>query len=326
MVQKPDVLVGATTSSPERVADQWLGLLRRHLLSARRCVVGRTPPRVAIADPSAFIGSARRGLFGSWRYCHLAATPNEFVDSAVVASRTCGHAIVLQMAGTSLFDDSKRVYRLRPGAMLLIGSPRALRVTNESHVEQLLLLRPLQPQSIGPLHREMHLCDAADGLARTAFRWAVDVCLRPHWQDCEAADAIAAALSRLLGQVLLGAAPAPATSSEPALTRDRIEEYIALRLNEPGLDAESIAAALGCSKRTLHRTFQRPGEETLSRNIWRRRLQACAEALGNPDSGGESLLDLAMKWGFNSASHFSAAFRATYGVSPSDYRRARLGR
>ena len=36
--------------------------------------------------------------------------------------------------------------------------------------------------------------------------------------------------------------------------------------------------------------------------------------------GDRTILDIAQSWGFTSAAHFSRAFRAHYGMSPSDAR------
>ncbi len=110
---------------------------------------------------------------------------------------------------------------------------------------------------------------------------------------------------------------------EPASAREhllaRAGEYIDAHLGRPDLGPESVARALRISVRYLHRLFE--GEElTITRLILQRRVEACARALERHGPYGPTLAELARRHGFSSASHFSRAFRAAYGVTPSQWR------
>ncbi len=52
------------------------------------------------------------------------------------------------------------------------------------------------------------------------------------------------------------------------------------------------------------------------RHIWRRRLEQCAKDLCDPRRAGERIAEIAFRWGFGDASHFSRAFRQQFGCAP----------
>ena len=57
------------------------------------------------------------------------------------------------------------------------------------------------------------------------------------------------------------------------------------------------------------------GEEgtSLMRYVWRRRLEHCARYPADPRRAGERIGEIAFRWGFSDASHFSRAFRQLFG-------------
>lgn len=101
--------------------------------------------------------------------------------------------------------------------------------------------------------------------------------------------------------------------------RARILEFIDLHLTDEDLSPETIAGAHHISARYLHRLFQDEGT-TVGRWIQRRRLEECRRDLMIRARGGRTIAAVANRWGFMSATHFSRVFRATYGMSPSEWR------
>lgn len=83
----------------------------------------------------------------------------------------------------------------------------------------------------------------------------------------------------------------------------------------------SIASALGCRTRTLHRISHNERGESIERCIRRLRIEKCGELLRTAQV--RSITELSALYGFASPAHLSNAFRAVYGVSPSQYRLAR---
>ncbi|MFH8610064.1 helix-turn-helix domain-containing protein [Streptomyces sp. NPDC018029] len=101
-------------------------------------------------------------------------------------------------------------------------------------------------------------------------------------------------------------------------TLSRIRTFIELHLADPDLSPESIARAHHISVRYLHKLFRSEGT-TVSRLIRLRRLEACRHELSRAPERRLAVAAVAHRWGFASASHFSRVFRATYGMSPTEW-------
>jgi len=102
----------------------------------------------------------------------------------------------------------------------------------------------------------------------------------------------------------------------------RIQEYIDLNLANPDLTPQAIAQAHHISLRYLHKLFE--GEDvTVGRWIQRRRLEKCQRDLARRTNIA-TIAAVAHQWGFTSASHFSRVFRATYGMTPREWRETRF--
>lgn len=99
----------------------------------------------------------------------------------------------------------------------------------------------------------------------------------------------------------------------------RLQAYINRSLSDPGLSPSKVAMANNVSTRYLRTLFS---EESLTcgQYILAKRLEAAAEELSHPCSQTVQITQLAYKWGFNNASHFSTAFKDKNGLSPKDFR------
>jgi AraC-like DNA-binding protein len=110
--------------------------------------------------------------------------------------------------------------------------------------------------------------------------------------------------------------------SQREALRDRIKQHVARHLADPGLTVNSLAQALGCSRRQLYNAFaQEP--DGVAGYILGCRLAACHQALADPRRVGCSITDIALDHGFSNPAHFSRVFRGHYGLSPSDHRQRR---
>ena len=92
-------------------------------------------------------------------------------------------------------------------------------------------------------------------------------------------------------------------------------------LGDPSLSTVSMAQRLRISERRLQQVFQQRGE-SVSRCLWKMRLEYSRTALDARSDVPSSIGDVALMAGFNSFSHFSRSFKAAYGCTPRDYRSA----
>lgn len=98
----------------------------------------------------------------------------------------------------------------------------------------------------------------------------------------------------------------------------QIKDYIVANINDPMLNADSIASANHISKRYLYRLFEEAGC-TLGDLIRNHRLSMCRDAIAS-NVRGVTLTEVAMNHGFNDMAHFSKLFKQAYGVPPSVFR------
>ncbi|MBW8486814.1 helix-turn-helix domain-containing protein [Actinomadura parmotrematis] len=103
----------------------------------------------------------------------------------------------------------------------------------------------------------------------------------------------------------------------------RIDAFIDRRLGDPDLTPRLVADHHHVSLRTLYALFEER-QEGVAATIRRRRLERCRADLASPALRHRSVQDVAARWGFASATAFSRAFRAAYGVAPSEHRRRAL--
>lgn len=89
---------------------------------------------------------------------------------------------------------------------------------------------------------------------------------------------------------------------------------IDIRLMDPDLTIESLAAELGVSRATLFRDFG--PANGVKAYIRARRLALARRALHQRSGGRPSIAEIAHAHGFSSESHFSRAYSMTYGHTP----------
>ncbi|WP_368857856.1 helix-turn-helix domain-containing protein [Streptomyces sp. DH12] len=212
--------------------------------------------------------------------------------------------------GTLTLFDPLRPYRVtypEPFRMHVFRVPRRLLTVRPADLARMTAV-PVAPDSDAAALVIPFLTGLAARKGRLA-RHTVDQLAR------NAADLLATLIAeRLDGQ-------APETGGDAAATalRVRLRAYVDRHLTDPDLSPQRIADAHHISVRYLHRLFEHEGT-TVSRWILRRRLQAARSDLGRGGRTGPTVTAVAQRWGFTSASHFSRAFRAAYGVPASEWR------
>jgi AraC family transcriptional regulator, positive regulator of tynA and feaB len=114
--------------------------------------------------------------------------------------------------------------------------------------------------------------------------------------------------------------PRPYLSSAKASALINVRAAIEARLTDPGLDAETVAAAAGVSVRYANALLAQEGT-SIVRLIQSRRLACCHRALQDPLQAHRNVSEIASAWGFSDMTHFGRRFKTAYGVLPSELRR-----
>jgi AraC-like DNA-binding protein len=231
--------------------------------------------------------------------------------------------LVAQVEGAGCFEQNGRKVVLAPGEWSLYDTTKPYTVSNPEPIKQVIMLLPrahLVRLGLDLDDLVVRRFSGRSGVGRLTYDLLVS-----SFGTLEGAPAAITAgdlAETIAGHVelaVLDRAGTPTEASLRELTRDRVKCFIDVHLNDPMLSLDDIAAAIGCSKRYLHKLFD--GEaETLNSHIWRRRLERIRHDLADPALAGTSITEIAFSRGFNSSTHFSRSFRESYGVSPRVYR------
>ncbi len=126
--------------------------------------------------------------------------------------------------------------------------------------------------------------------------------------------------------LLYGTEADPAGTVRPLSSSLRllsIKNYVMGNIADPALSQASVAARFGISRRYLNRLFEKH-ESSFASWLREERLARCHRDLGSAEHSASSILDIACKWGFNDAAHFSRIFKKRYQLTPLERRRSSL--
>ncbi len=158
------------------------------------------------------------------------------------------------------------------------------------------------------------------GPARLLVRYMHALVAELPQLDAAATTAAANAALELLRAAIEPTLP-PSRSVTRAAMRAEIRRYVKTHLHDPSLSPASIAGAYAMSVRALHALFE-DADESVAGLVRSERLGRCLEDLQRPNAG--SVTDIAFRWGFCDAAHFSRVFKREFATTPSAIRRAAL--
>jgi len=135
---------------------------------------------------------------------------------------------------------------------------------------------------------------------------------QPLWYQCKALE--------LAMTFLLEPPPEPGMpgTRRERLAQERMEQVVFLlqqNLAEPP-SLEELGRKIGCSHFYLSRIFSAQTGQTITQYLRQLRMEKAAELLR---SGEYNVTEVALEVGYNSLSHFSAAFHETFGCCPGLY-------
>jgi AraC-like DNA-binding protein len=137
----------------------------------------------------------------------------------------------------------------------------------------------------------------------------IDRTIEPFEVEEETSGLLRAVVAQAFGR------PGPQCPRSQCDAVQHVREIIAKAPERP-LRLSQLAAAVGLSRYQLCRWFARLSGETMSAYRLRLRLLSSLEQV----CAGEDLTSIALAHGFDSHSHFTAAFRRAFGVPPSRLR------
>ena len=280
------------------------------------------PEPAATRAPDAWV---RRLRLGDAAIVDCGCDPCRGTRGAAEIAHTDGEylAVLINRGGHEVLAQDGRETELLPGELTVWDSLKPAGFAVLARLRKRTLLVPRDELgALCPRVGEL----TATGLARrtpvaqlfTAYLDALVVRL-PDLDPYAAASARTAALE-LLAAVLRPDAPA----GEPALRAGlhaRAVAHAEPRLADPRLTPRAIAAALGVSLRTLQLAFAEQ-EDAVAAHIRRRRLaRGRADLVRDP---AVSVTEVAFRWGFVDAGHFTRTFKREYGLTPRELRAVRL--
>lgn len=230
---------------------------------------------------------------------------------------------VLQLRGQCGVEQMGQSTLLLPGDVMLLDAahPCSMGFSGLSRQVSLIVPRQAIERNLrAACMRRVPRVPAASTIAGLLGRLMLGVLRQPRdGLSLQEGEAMLDAMVSLLRPAIQAAGERP--PNQERLLR-RALDFIDCHIESQDLGPEAIARSAGVSVRSLYRLFSAQGM-AVAQYIRNRRLDFCAEALRRPGCG-EKLSALSYAWGFSDSSHFSAAFKDRFGVSPGEYRRRQL--
>lgn len=300
-----------------------------------RCAAAETfvPLDFTFPDPRSFHGQISAAELGSVVVSRVTAAAHRAERTPRLIARSSHvpcYKVSMPIRGYALIAQDGREAPLIPGDLAIYDTARPYQVTFDDTCRLLVLMFP---------HRDLHLpYNAVSGVSgvtahRVSGRGGIGGLVAPllanladHLdeidtaQSARLADNVVDLLSTLFADLLArtGYRPDDITHTLMAKIRGFIED----NLYDPDLGPDAVAAANHVSVSYLHKLF-RAENTSVSRVIRERRLEQCRRDLVAPAGRGKAVGAIGAQWGFLDAAHFSRIFKATYGLSPREYRLSR---
>jgi AraC-like DNA-binding protein len=304
---------------PARSLERWSEILATTHLAFDVRATHRTPAtfsgavtRQTIGDlvlvdcaASPFLGHRSRGVIGA--------------DGPVAHENVLGVQVVFK--GVELVREGGRELTLMPGQIVFWDGlvPTEVEIVKSFHKRTLLFPRD-RVIAICPRLGELSALPpmAGSGPARLLVRYMNSLALELPWLGPTERAAAANAGLELLRAAVEPSFPTGRAAQREAL-RAEIRRYVRAHLQDPELGPTSIARACAMSVRALHALFE-DADSSVAALVRSERLARCMEDLQRPNGG--SVTDIAFRWGFCDAAHFSRVFKRAFGATPSEVRHA----
>lgn len=303
----------------ERVP-RWLDWMARSIGVDRPGVRARRKFSFSPLQP-VFDGCINQLLLGNVHLAKVLATGHEFhltlADNDEERPRIL---VALQHKGASRMVCDGVSTALRAGELAVLQVNRQFCFASQANVENYFVwfAQPLHAMKLVDEVALQRLCGPAP-MQRLACSLIERLFSEPGLCNSDSEQFLAQALTKLLELTFKESSDVQPQLETNRPSREMVVQFVERNLRDPELSPESIARALGWSKRTVYRVFKGSDGESLNSYLWRRRVEQCAQELRGP--GNQSITGIAYSFGFSSSPHFSRLFKQHMGASPLRYRR-----
>lgn len=303
---------------PDRLA-AWRELVNRAFLS-----LAITP---LDGRDRAFEASVTARSLGGLRVWLVQASPMSAVRARphIEASGDDDYLLALHIRGTAHGTQDGRTVSLGPGDFALFdsGRPYSVSFTGPAVFQHVIFQVPRSSlDARGDLGAATARRVAADSRAGQLVSPYLRTLARPAPagpEDPLGEAFVDAGLDLAVGALRTAAGCAGRADQRGRSAARELRDYALARLGDPGLSPEAAALACYVSVRQVHRLFAREGL-TFGGWVREQRLRRCRDDLADRRLGHLTVAEIAARWGFRSAAHFTRAFQARYGVTPTGHR------
>ncbi|WP_262107238.1 helix-turn-helix domain-containing protein [Arthrobacter sp. Marseille-P9274] len=259
--------------------------------------------------------------------CYEVMAPEHTVERTPELIKDCPAAQVyklsLMLQGEGMILQDSREAVLRQGDLAIYDATRPYTFISSEGARTAIVMFPrdmiaLPPEMVGQLTAVRF--DRSQGLAASVSPFMSRLMTQLDQFARPGGSRLPHNIVDLLGTMLVSELDlAPEETSHGGRLLRQVMSYIEDHLGDPDLKLSSIAAAHFISPRYLQALFQRHGA-TVSSWVRERRLERCHRDLVDPSLASRSVSELAAKWGFLEAAHFSRSYKKQFGVSPREAR------
>jgi AraC family transcriptional activator of tynA and feaB len=233
--------------------------------------------------------------------------------------------LMVMLSGDYLLEQNGRDVLLKPGDMTFYDATRPHRIHcqgESTHVIYLSIPRTVFRERVSGIdHCTALRIPGTQGIGFVAANFLRSCGVHAEQLHPHEFTSLAEHALDLLTLAIISVRPGDFNLSRSrSASINSIKVFIEQNLRDIGLDTGMISRHAGLSARYINNLFEDEGT-SLMRYVWKRRLENCRKDMLNPLYVGHRLTDIAFRWGFNDAAHFSRVFRQQFGCSPSEFRR-----
>ncbi|KJL26425.1 Transcriptional activator NphR [Microbacterium oxydans] len=314
--------------APAAPAESVSTLVARNISDFRAAVSESfVPLQVSTAGPDHFRGIIRGASVDEVHVTEVRATSHvvERTPELIARGDRSYFKLSLMLAGTGLLIQDDREAVLQAGDLAVYDTDRPYSLVFDEGFRTMVVMFPkhllsLPPDVVGQLTAVR--ISGQEGLGGVVVPYLTQLAGNLDQLAGATGARLAHSALDLVSTVFTRELGLDGVSADPhrALVQ-RIRSHIDRNLASTDLGPASIASAHFISTRHLHGLFQEQGV-TVSTWIRTRRLEQCRRDLLDPMLADRPVAAIAARWGFVDAAHFSRAFKAAFGISPSEYRAA----